>query len=77
MRSVILSWFVSDTDDVLNDNGIIRGHQFEPYTEDVGEDDDETNDQEGADAAEVRRERTETTNFYIPLCFHLLMFFCK
>ena len=69
----ILSWFVIDNDDVLNDNGINRGHQFEPYTENA----DETNDEEGADAAEVRRERIETTNIYVPQRFLLLIFFCK
>ena len=54
---------LSDTGDVLNDDGIICGHQFEPYTEDTGADDDETSDEEGADAAEVRRKRMEITNF--------------
>ena len=54
---------LSDTDDVSNDNGVIRGHQFEPYTEDTGENDDRTSDEEDADAAEVRRERMEITNF--------------
>ena len=48
---------LSDIDDVLNDNGIIRGHQFQPYTEDTVEDDVETSDEEEADLAEVRRER--------------------
>ena len=34
-----------DTDDVLNDDGIIRDYQFEPRTEDTGGDDDETGDE--------------------------------
>ena len=61
----------------MNDDGIIPGHQFEPYTEDTGGDDDETSDEEEADAAEVRQERMETTNIRSHYFFTYWRYFRK